>query len=181
MTGSLRTTQDVPSVTEGWKTSCSWTLFFSSSPISPSPQIKQGEEGKGKLRKRKQKFRIKDPGSGARMTATTWMSLQKCMVTTSGANLRSRTLLPSCMCAQSLSHVHSIWPHGLEPARLLCPWNFPGKNTGVGCHFLLQGIFPTQGSNLCLFVSCVGWQILYHCATWEDALQTTDSTLLRFP
>ena len=30
-------------------------------------------------------------------------------------------------------------PHGLEPTRLLCPWNFPGKNTGVGCHFLLQG------------------------------------------
>ena len=30
---------------------------------------------------------------------------------------------------------------------LLCPWNFPGKNTGVGCHFLLQGIFLTQGSN----------------------------------
>ena len=34
-----------------------------------------------------------------------------------------------------------------KPARLVCPWNFPGKNTGVGCHFLLQGIFPTQGSN----------------------------------
>ena len=31
--------------------------------------------------------------------------------------------------------------------RLLCPWDFPGKNTGVGCHFLLQGIFLTQGSN----------------------------------
>ena len=30
----------------------------------------------------------------------------------------------------------------------LCPWNSPGKNTGVGCHSLLQGIFPTQGSNL---------------------------------
>ena len=29
----------------------------------------------------------------------------------------------------------------------LCPWNFPGKNTGVGCHSLLQGIFPSQGSN----------------------------------
>ena len=28
-----------------------------------------------------------------------------------------------------------------------CPWDFPGKSTGVGCHFLLQGIFPTQGSN----------------------------------
>ena len=30
----------------------------------------------------------------------------------------------------------------------LCPWDSPGKNTGVGCHCLLQGIFPTQGSNL---------------------------------
>ena len=35
----------------------------------------------------------------------------------------------------------------MEPARLPCPWDFPGKNTGVGCHFLLQGIFLTQGSN----------------------------------
>ena len=34
-----------------------------------------------------------------------------------------------------------------QPSRLPCPWDFPGKNTGVGCHFLLQGIFPTQGSN----------------------------------
>ena len=33
------------------------------------------------------------------------------------------------------------------PARLLCQGDFPGKNTGVGCHFPLQGIFPTQGSN----------------------------------
>ena len=31
--------------------------------------------------------------------------------------------------------------------RLLCPWDFPGKNTGVGCHFLLQGVFQMQGSN----------------------------------
>ena len=35
----------------------------------------------------------------------------------------------------------SVRPHGLQPSRLLCPWNFPGKNTGVGCHFLLQGMF----------------------------------------
>ena len=34
-----------------------------------------------------------------------------------------------------------------EATRLLCPWDSPGKNTGMGCHFLLQGIFPTQGSN----------------------------------
>ena len=44
-------------------------------------------------------------------------------------------------------------PHGLWPARLPCPWDFPGKNTEVWYHFLLQGIFLTQGSNpsvLCL-------------------------------
>ena len=39
----------------------------------------------------------------------------------------------------------SLWPHGLYLARLLCPWGSPGKNTGVCCHALLQGIFPTQG------------------------------------
>ena len=41
----------------------------------------------------------------------------------------------------------SLWPHGLQPTRLLCPWDSPGKNTGVGCHALRQGIFPTQGLN----------------------------------
>ena len=53
----------------------------------------------------------------------------------------------------------SLWPHGLQPARLLWPWNTLGKNTGVENHFLLQGIFPTQGSNLGLIH---GRQILYH-------------------
>ena len=41
----------------------------------------------------------------------------------------------------------SLPPHGLYPTRLLCPWDSPGKNTRVGCHFLVQGIFPTQGWN----------------------------------
>ena len=40
----------------------------------------------------------------------------------------------------------TLRPHGL-PARLLCPWDSPGKNPGVGCHSLLQGIFPTQELN----------------------------------
>ena len=47
----------------------------------------------------------------------------------------------------------SLQSHGLQPARLLCPRNFTGKNTGEGCHFLLQGILPTQRQNpslLCL-------------------------------
>ena len=50
-------------------------------------------------------------------------------------------------------------PHGLQPTRLLCPWDSPGQNTGVGCHVLLQGIFPTQGSNPDL-PHCK--EILYH-------------------
>ena len=37
--------------------------------------------------------------------------------------------------------------YGLQPSRFLCPWDSPGKNNGVGCHALLQGIFLTQGSN----------------------------------
>ena len=45
-------------------------------------------------------------------------------------------------------------PHKVQPARLLCPWDFPGKNIGVGCHFLYQGIFSTQGSN----PSLLHWQ-----------------------
>ena len=40
-----------------------------------------------------------------------------------------------------------LQPYGLQPTRILCPWSFPGKNTEAGCHFLLQGIFPTQGLN----------------------------------
>ena len=52
----------------------------------------------------------------------------------------------------------SLQPRGLQPARLLRPWNSPGKNTGVGSHSFLQGIFPTQGLKLGL-LHCR--QILY--------------------
>ena len=69
---------------------------------------------------------------------------------------------------------NSLWPHELQPIRLLCPWDSPGKNTRVGCHFLLQGIFQIQGSNPGL-LHCR--QILYHlsclgspidsCSPWK--------------
>ena len=62
---------------------------------------------------------------------------------------RSRTIFV-CVCAKWLQSCLTLRPHGLKPARLLCPWDSPGKNTGVGCHALLQGIFPTQESNPCL-------------------------------
>ena len=42
----------------------------------------------------------------------------------------------------------SLRPHGLQLTRLLCPWNSPGKNTGVDSHSLLQGNFPTQVSHI---------------------------------
>ena len=51
---------------------------------------------------------------------------------------------------ESVSHSvvsESLLLHGLQPSRFLCPWNSPGKSTGVGSHSLLQGIFLTQGSN----------------------------------
>ena len=67
-----------------------------------------------------------------------------------------------CLLAQSCPTL--LWPRGLWPTRFLCPWDFPAKNIGMGCHFLLQGIFPTQGSNPCLLL---GRRILYQWATWE--------------
>ena len=42
---------------------------------------------------------------------------------------------------------HSLWAYGLRPTTILHPWDCPGKSIGVSCHFLLQRIFPTQGSN----------------------------------
>ena len=53
-----------------------------------------------------------------------------------------------CKCVLSHSVTSSsLWPHGLQPTRLLCPWDSPAKNTGVGCHALVPGISTTQESN----------------------------------
>ena len=49
----------------------------------------------------------------------------------------------------------TLWTVARQAPLSLCPWDSPGKNTGVGCHALLQGLFQTQGSNL-------HWQALYH-------------------
>ena len=60
---------------------------------------------------------------------------------------------------KSLSRVWLFAAPGTVPTRLLCPWDFPGKNTGEHSHAFLQRIFPTQGSNLGLPHHR---QILYH-------------------
>ena len=62
---------------------------------------------------------------------------------------------------------NTLLQHSTQPVKFLCPWNFTGKNTGKGCHFLPQGIFLTWGLNLCLLHFLFGRQILYYCATWE--------------
>ena len=67
---------------------------------------------------------------------------------------KAMTNLCVCVHAQLLSHV---WLHALDP-RLLWPWSFPDKNTGVGCHFLPQGIFRTQCSNPHL-LHLLHWQV----------------------
>ena len=62
-------------------------------------------------------------------------------------------------------------PYGLQPARLLCLWDSPGKNTGVVCHFLLQGIFSTQGSNPHFIISsALAGGFFTTRATWEAHL-----------
>ena len=64
--------------------------------------------------------------------------------------------VPLCECARSV--VSDSFVTAWTVARLPCPWNFPSKNTRMGFHFLLQGIFPTQGSNL-LLLCLLYWQV----------------------
>ena len=65
--------------------------------------------------------------------------------------IRVTSARTACLCSAMSDSFTTPWT---VAARLLCPWDFPGKNTGVGCHFLLQGIFPTQGSSQ----SLLHWQ-----------------------
>ena len=64
----------------------------------------------------------------------------------------------------SITSADSLQLYALQPVWLLSSWNSPGKNTGVGCHFLLQGIFLTQGLNLGLPHQR---QMLYHLSHRE--------------
>ena len=64
--------------------------------------------------------------------------------------------------------------HGLQPTRLLSPWDSPGKNTGMGSHSFLQGIFPTQRSNSCL-LHCR--QNLYYLSHQGNPLHTERESL----
>ena len=67
-------------------------------------------------------------------------------------------------CVSCLVVSNSLQPHGLRPTRLVCPWNSPGKNTGVGSHFLLQGIFLLRDWTQ---VSCIAGRFFTIWATSE--------------
>ena len=60
------------------------------------------------------------------------------------------------MCVHAQSYLILCDP--MEPTRLLCPWDFTGKSTEMGCHLFLQGTFPTEGSNPHLLWP-VHWQV----------------------
>ena len=62
-----------------------------------------------------------------------------------------RVTSPLCVHAKSLQlHLTLCYPMDSGQPGSLCPWDFAGKNTRVGCHVFLQGIIPTQGLNPCL-------------------------------
>ena len=69
-----------------------------------------------------------------------------------------RVCMRACLGTLSLSHSPLFATPWTVPTRLLWPWDYPGKNTGVGCHCLLQRIFLTQESNPCL-LCLLHWQV----------------------
>ena len=72
----------------------------------------------------------------------------------------------------------SLQPHGLWPARLLCLWDFAGKNTGVGCHALLEVIFPTQRLNLHLLCLLHRQVDSLSIAPHEDTVATYETEMV---
>ena len=87
-----------------------------------------------------------------------------------------------CVCSHSFGS-DSLRPHGLS--RFLCPWDSTGRNTGVGSHFLLQGIFLTQGLNTHLLF-LLHWQedcssLIVQLLVLSNSLQSNESQHTRLP
>ena len=86
-----------------------------------------------------------------------------------------KSSVQSCSVTSVVSSI--LWTHGLWPTRLLYPWDFPGRNSGVDCHVLLQGIFLSQGLNA-FFLHCR--QILYGWVTRETPISSVALGNFRF-
>ena len=105
-------------------------------------------------------------------TRLSWTELV-CMCQSQSPYLSPLSPLPSRKHGVSRSVMSdSLQPHGPQPTSLLCPWDSAGKNTGVNCHFLLQGIILTRGSNPHLLS-------LLHCKVDSLPLSHWDKFLVR--
>ena len=97
--------------------------------------------------------------------------------------------VPTCLCCftfikeRNWSHSvmsHSLPPHGLLPTRLLCPWDFPDKNTGVGCHFILQLLLKSTKISTNVWIDKWMWELHLSIATtcwyrtrvWQNSMKT---------
>ena len=104
---------------------------------------------------------LRDPSQLCRLTLCT--SLRQ-------LSFNYYNLVPACFHSVMSD---SLWHHGLQSARLLCPRNSPDKNTGVGSQFFLQGVFPTQGSNPHL-LSILHFRWVCHCGDIREANSNPD-------
>ena len=82
---------------------------------------------------------------------------------------------------KSLSRVRFFWPHALQPTRLLHPWDFPGKSTGVGCHCLLQAstyrwLIIWVNHDCFHFLSSVGSYMTRKEGRWKRRPQRSEGT-----
>ena len=111
-------------------------------------KIRIGERGPGEWKNLFITVRISDKYI-VEFILNTWKSIPE---TTSASCHAERV----CLLPLAAHYSPKSW-WWLQPTRLLCPWYFPGKNTGVGYHALLHGIFPTQGLNLSV-LHLLHWQ-----------------------
>ena len=117
-----------------------WAIYPRSCVLSVISSMKKGSDGVGSTCL---------PFTSAQFTH---------LILISGLDITLASFVCVCVCILRCSVMSkSLQAHGLYPARLLGPWDSSGTNTGVGCHALLQGIFPTQGSNLHLLY-LLHWQ-----------------------
>ena len=76
------------------------------------------------------------------------------------------------MCVCSVAQLCLTLYNPMKPDRLLCPWGFPDKDTGAGCHFLLQGSYWSRDRTCISSNSCIVRQILCYWTTWEARYPT---------
>ena len=69
--------------------------------------------------------------------------------------LRAPGWAPASLSAKLLQSCLTLWPYRLQPPRLLCPWDSPGKNTGVGCMSSSRGSFQPRDQTWISYVSCI--------------------------